>query len=69
MDLHCCLAKRVGFIVSADGATWAVVNEKISSCRARREVMEVEEKSSPVAFTIQMEVAETMETVRIDQAQ
>jgi hypothetical protein len=30
--------------------------------------MEVEEKSSPVAFTIQMEVAETMETVRTDQA-
>ena len=69
MDLHCCLTKRVGFIVSADGASWAVVNEEISSCRARWEAMEMEEKSSPVAVTIQMEVAETMETVRIDQAQ
>ena len=68
MDLHCCLTKRGVFIASADGASWAVVNEEISSCRARWEVMEVEEKSSPVAFTIQMEVAETVETVRIDQA-
>ena len=54
--------------MSADGSTWSVVNENISSCRTRWEVMEVEEKSSPVAFTIQMEVAETLETVRIDQA-
>ena len=59
----------MGLIVSVDGSAWAVINEKISSCRTRWEVMEVEEKSSPVAFTIQMEVAETMETVRIDQAQ
>ena len=58
----------MGFIVSADGSTWSVVDENISTCRTRWEVMEVEEKSSPVAFTVQMEVAETVETVRIDQA-
>ncbi|KAF2324348.1 hypothetical protein GH714_012721 [Hevea brasiliensis] len=66
----CYLAKIViGCVVSADGTTWAVVNEKISNCGTRWEAMEVEKKSSPVAFAIQMEVAEAMETVRIDQAQ
>lgn len=61
------LAKKVvRFAFSADGTTWAVVNEKISRCWTRWEAVEVEKKSSPVAFAIQMEVAETMETVRMD---
>ena len=50
----------------ADDTNWTVVNEEITSCRARREAMEVEEKSSPVAVTVQMEMAETLETLRVD---
>ena len=50
----------------ADGANWAIVIEEISSCRASWQAMEVEEKSSPVAVTVQVEVAETLETLRVD---
>lgn len=56
----------MGFIVNADGTAWTVVNEKSSCCWTRWEAVEVEEKSSPMAFTIQMEVAEAMETIRMD---
>lgn len=59
-----------GYSLYADGTNWAVVNEEIISCRPSWwEAMEVEEKSPPVAFTVQMEVAETLETLRVDQAQ
>lgn len=59
-----------GCSLYADGTNWAVVNEEIISCRPSWwEAMEVEEKSPPVAFTVQMEVAETLETLRVDQAQ
>lgn len=50
----------------ADGANGRAVNEEISSHRARGEAMEVEEKSSSMAITVQMEMAEALETIRID---
>jgi hypothetical protein len=46
------LAKKVGFIVGADGTIRAVINEKVGSCGTCWEALEVEEKSSPVAITI-----------------
>lgn len=46
------LAKKVGFVVGADGTIRAVINEKVGSCGTRWEALEVEEKSSPVASTI-----------------
>ncbi|KAF3656305.1 Kinesin-like protein BC2 [Capsicum annuum] len=50
----------------ADGATRPIVNEEINSSRTRWETVEVEEKSSSVAITVQMEVAKTLETLRVD---
>ena len=52
--------------MNADGTSWAVVNEETSCSRTSRKAMEMEKESSPVATTVQMEVAETMETLRID---
>lgn len=52
--------------VVADGAHWAVVNEKVSSSRTIWKAMEMEEESSSVAVTIQMEMAEAVETLRMD---
>jgi hypothetical protein len=58
------------FAVNADETHWAAVNEKTSNCRTSFwQVMEVEKKSSSVATTIQVEVAETMETFRMDSTQ
>lgn len=54
--------------IDADGTNWKLINEEVSSCRTRRETMEMEEKSSSMAVTVQMEMAETMETFRMDQA-
>jgi hypothetical protein len=54
---------RCDFAVNADETHWAAINEKTSNCRTSFwQVMEVEKKSSSVATTIQVEVAETMET-------
>lgn len=51
------------FAANADGTHWATVNEKTSNCRTKFwQAMEVEKKPPSVATTIQMEVAETMET-------
>lgn len=51
------------FVIDADGTHWAIVNEKTSSCRPSFwQAMEVEKEPSSVANTIQMEVAEAMET-------
>jgi hypothetical protein len=56
--------------VAVDGAYRTIVNEETSSCRRTSgETLEVEEKSSSVANTVQMEVAKALETLRIDQAQ
>lgn len=53
----------------ADGANWALGNEENGSNRACWKIVEVEEESSPMAVAIQMEVAKTLETIRMDQAQ
>ena len=53
----------------ADGTSWAFVNEEIDNPGSNWKTLEVEEKSSPVAASIQMEVAEAMETLRMDQTQ
>ncbi|KAL3634172.1 Kinesin-like protein KIN-4A [Castilleja foliolosa] len=48
------------------GTYGSVVDEEISTCRKWWEVVEMEEESSSVAITVQMEVAKTLETFRID---
>lgn len=53
-------------LASADGTYGSVVNEEISTRRKWWETMEMEEESSSVAFTVQVEVAETVETFRTD---
>jgi hypothetical protein len=56
-------------VVAADGSYGTIVNEETSSCRTSWQTLEVEEKSPSVAGTVQMEMAEAMETLRMDQAQ
>ncbi|KAK6115930.1 hypothetical protein DH2020_008199 [Rehmannia glutinosa] len=53
-------------LACADGTYWPVVDEEISTCRTWWETVEMEEKSSSMAITIQMEVAKTLETFRMD---
>jgi hypothetical protein len=55
--------------VAVAGTYRTIVNEETSSCRTSWETLEVEEKSSSVATTVQMEVAKALETLRMDQAQ
>ncbi|TKY57847.1 Kinesin protein FRA1 [Spatholobus suberectus] len=56
-------AKDVRFTVNVDDTHWATVNEKTSNCwTSFWQAMEVEKKPPSVVTTIQMEVAETMET-------
>lgn len=55
------------FCYFADGSHRAVVDEKVSSSRRTVwKAMEVEEEPSSVAVTIQMEMAEAMETLGTD---
>lgn len=56
-------SKDFRFAINADGTHWATLNEKTSSCRTSFwQAMEVEKKPSSMAVTIQMEVAEALET-------
>ncbi|KAE8656023.1 Kinesin-like protein BC2 [Hibiscus syriacus] len=66
--LSFCLIKKVD-IFGADGTSWTFVNEEIDNQGENWKTLEVEEKSSPMATSIQMEVAEAMETIRMDQTQ
>lgn len=59
-------ANKVGSAVGADGTYWTFANKEISSYRSVWKAMEMEEKPSPVAGTIQMEMAKTLETLRMD---
>ncbi|MED6203441.1 hypothetical protein PIB30_115460 [Stylosanthes scabra] len=60
----------VKFAVIADGTYRASLDEETSNCRTSfRQTMEVETKSSSMAATIQVEVAEAMEIIRMDSAQ
>jgi len=55
------------FTVNVDDTHRTPVNEKTSNGRTSFwKVMEVEKKSSSVAATVQVEMAETMETFRMD---
>ncbi|KAK8673137.1 hypothetical protein V6N13_111491 [Hibiscus sabdariffa] len=56
-------------IVYEDGTGWTFVNEETDNKGTKWETLEVEEKSPPMATSVQMEVAETMETIRMDQTQ
>ena len=49
-----------------DGTKWTIVNEETSCNRTSWEAMDMEKESLPMAITIQMEVVETMETLRMD---
>nr|GLL48907.1 kinesin-like protein KIN-4A [Ipomoea trifida] len=53
----------IKLLMREDGANGTVVDEKINNGRAGWEVVEVEEKSSSVAIAVQMEMAETLETL------
>lgn len=63
------LIKKLEIVVGADGTNRAVVHEKTGHSRSSWKTVEVEEESSPVAATVQVEVAEAMETIGMDQAQ
>ncbi|KAG5018388.1 hypothetical protein JHK87_014243 [Glycine soja] len=64
------LVRESAAFVDQDGTHRTAVNEKTNNCRTSFwKVMEVEKKSSSVATTIQVEVAETMETFRMDRTQ
>uniref|UniRef100_A0A803NQP0 Kinesin-like protein n=1 Tax=Cannabis sativa TaxID=3483 RepID=A0A803NQP0_CANSA len=58
--------RKVNIFVSADGANGTTFDEEISNRCTSWETLEVEEKSSSVASAVQMEVAEAMETFRMD---
>ena len=60
--------RKIGFAACADGTAWAVTNEKVNSYRTswQWKTVEVEKKPSPMARAIQMEMAEAMETFRMD---
>lgn len=59
-------ANKVGSDVSADGTYRTFANKEISSYRTVWKAMEMEEEPSPVASTIQMEMAKALETLRMD---
>lgn len=50
----------------ADGTSGKFVDTESNGHGTDWKTLEVEEKSSPVATSIQMEVAEAMETLRMD---
>lgn len=56
--------------INADSTNGSTINrEKASSSRPGRKTMEMETKPSSMDFTVQMEVAKTLEVVRVDQTQ
>lgn len=63
------MIKKLDVVVGVDGTNWAFVHEKIGDSRASWKTVEMEKKSSSVVATVQVEVAEAMETLRMDQAQ
>lgn len=63
------LINKGNYAVSSDSTGWTFVNEEIGSFRANWKTLAMEEESSSVAASVQMEVAETMETLRVDQTQ
>ncbi|KAJ6906904.1 chromosome-associated kinesin KIF4A-like isoform X2 [Populus alba x Populus x berolinensis] len=63
------LINKGKYAVSSDSTGWTFVNEEIGSFRANWKTLAMEEESSSVAASVQMEVAETMEALRVDQTQ
>ncbi|KAJ6916320.1 chromosome-associated kinesin KIF4A-like isoform X2 [Populus alba x Populus x berolinensis] len=63
------LINKGKYAVSSDSTAWTFVNEEIGSFRANWKTLAMEEESSSVAASVQMEVAETMEALRVDQTQ
>ncbi|XP_011005799.1 PREDICTED: chromosome-associated kinesin KIF4A-like isoform X2 [Populus euphratica] len=61
--------ESVAFLDQTDSTGWTFVNEEIGSFRANWKTLAMEEESSSVAASVQMEVAETMEALRVDQTQ
>lgn len=51
------------------GESDEIANEENNCNKASQDAAEMENESSPVAITVQMKVAETMENLRPDQAQ
>lgn len=65
--LHNALLAYTEFLLlSTDGAYGSAINEKISPCWTWWETVEMEEESSSMAITVQMEVAKTVETLGIN---
>ncbi|KAF6143958.1 hypothetical protein GIB67_017566 [Kingdonia uniflora] len=70
LELHLRCAKKIVFTVSADGTYWAVVNgETAGLCWTSWKALEMEKESPSMVIAIQVEMAETMETLRVDQTQ
>lgn len=53
----------------SDDTHRTVINKETSSRRTGWKTLEVEKKPSSMATAVQMEVAEALETLRVDQAQ
>ncbi|KAF6153845.1 hypothetical protein GIB67_001078, partial [Kingdonia uniflora] len=70
LQLHLRCAKKIVFTVSADGTYWAVVNGEIAGrCWTSWKALEMEKESPSMVIAIQVEMAETMEPLRVDQTQ
>ncbi|KAF6139665.1 hypothetical protein GIB67_002470 [Kingdonia uniflora] len=70
LQLHLGCAKKIVFTVSADGTYWAVVNgETAGRCWTSWKALEMEKESPSMVVAIQVEMAETMEPLRVDQTQ
>lgn len=63
IGIYLSIGLRMRHSINADGTHWATVNEKASNCWTNFwQAMEVEKKPPSMANTIQMEVAEAVET-------
>ncbi|KAF6143459.1 hypothetical protein GIB67_029628 [Kingdonia uniflora] len=70
LQLHLRCAKKIVFTMSADGTYWAVVNgETAGRCWTSWKALEMEKESPSMVIAIQVEMAETMEPLRVDQTQ
>ncbi|KAJ6366835.1 hypothetical protein OIU77_003254 [Salix suchowensis] len=63
------MINKGNYDASADSTGWTFVNEETDSFRANWKTLAMEEESSSVAASVQMEVAETMEALGVDQTQ
>lgn len=64
-----CLINDIEMIGEADDTNQELVHEEGGIWCTRRETLEMEEKPSSMAVTVQIQVAKTLETQRVVKAQ